>query len=178
MASGRLSGYPAVMKWIIPVALLGLAGACVQVEPVSLDDLDRGDTNSATTAYGSGWLRPRQDWRIDDPEARFPAEPSAREWPELPRERIARIRAYMTEAELFELLGEPMREDVELQGIDSDENDWNATVYTWRYLDSRFGAPIERDLEVRLAWVHNGRSLPARPEVVGPDWVVLSHSLY
>lgn len=166
------------MKCSISLFCLALLAACVQVEEVSLDDIDRGDTNSATTAYGSGWVRPRQDWRVDDPYGRIPAEPTVQEWPELPVERIARIHRYMTEGELFVLLGPPMREEVELQGIDSDENDWNATVYTWRYRDLRHGNAIERDLEVRLAWLQVAATVADHPEIAGPNWLVLSWDLF
>ncbi|MFT7620402.1 MAG: hypothetical protein ACI97A_004059, partial [Planctomycetota bacterium] len=127
----------------------------------------------------SGWLRPPEEWRHDELLNREISLPTVYKLPALPEEKIAQIKRHMTDDELFALMGKPTREDVELQNVDSGGNDYNATVYTWRFHDKRHSSqPILRELEVRLAHVDNARAFPHRPEIVGPDWVVMSWDLF
>ncbi len=169
------------MKWknILITALLCCLPSCIQVDPISADDLDDSGVGSRLDGTGSGHVRPPENWRYDSILERDVPIPAVAEYPELPLESIKRVKRRMTKSEVFSLLGDPVREDVELQNVDSGGNDYNATVYTWRYSDQRHAShPLLREFVVRFAWVDNGRSYPQRPEVVGPDWIVMSWDLY
>ncbi len=165
-------------RTILFLGMILLAG-CVQVDPVALDGLDDAGAGSRIDGAGSSWTRPRQGWRHDDVLAREISLPRVASYDRLPVDKLAEIRRDMTQAELIALLGPPIREDVEVQNVDSGGNDYNAAVLTWRYMDQRHAShPLLRELEVRLAWVDYHRPLPRRPEVMGPDWVVMSWDLY
>lgn len=164
---------------VLVLACFIFATACVQVDDLGEHDLDSAGAGSRLDGYGSGWSRPPENWRHDEMLNREVALPTVYELPALPVAKIDQIKRHMTQAELFHLLGEPTREDVELQNVDSGGNDYNATVYTWRYHDLRHAShPIRRELEVRLAHVDNARGFPLRAGIVGPDWVVMSWDLF
>ncbi len=152
---------------------------CVQTDPGSDALFEYPGAGSRLDGYGSGNVRPPENWRQDSLLEREVSLPSLVEYDALPVDDIGKIKRDMTKAELFALLGRPLREDVELQNVDSGGNDYNATVYTWRFMDQRHASqPLMRELAVRLAWVDNARPYPKRPKIMGPDWIVMSWDLY
>ena len=164
----------------IPLLALLLCSACTIHEPVSHRDADDvWHTSASLWGTGSGSVRPSEGWRDRAYAGRELPDPTEIAWPDLPVDALPRLRRLMTEEELVDLLGPPDRKFVETVDIDTEERDWNACVYRWKYQESRL-TPVEltRDLDVRLALVPKGRPLPERPEVVGPTWVVVSWALF
>ncbi len=153
--------------------------ACAGVDPDVGGRAETGDSTSGMVLTGSGRVAPA-DWRaprdIDDrPLGPLPVV----RHPSLPLDRLARLRPWMTEGELRELLGPPVEERIAVQGIDSEGEDWNARLLIWRYQDDRLTSlELTRDLEVRMAQAPHRRPLPPRPEILGPTWVMVDWTLY
>jgi hypothetical protein len=152
--------------------------ACVGFDPPSesgLDETDRFTTSFSGT--GSAHVHPPDAWQDHRYEGQ-PAPLSELIHPELPYAKVSRVQKWMTERELIELLGEPLRREVLLQDADTRGQDWNAWVFTWKFQDSRY-TPVEmtRDLDVYLGYVHKNRGFPGRADVLGPEWVVIRWEL-
>ncbi len=176
--------YPFAMRnlsstWGVILLFVFCTGCVSVVDPDVGGRAETGSSTGGMVLTGSSRVAP-PDWRQpqDIDERPLGALPVS-DHPSLPLDRLARLKPWMTEAELIELLGPPELERIAVQGIDSDGRDWNARLLIWRFQDDRWTSlELTRDLEVRMAKVPTRRPLPPRPEVVGPAWVMVDWTLF
>jgi hypothetical protein len=139
---------------------------------------DEEPVTTGLNRYGSGRVAPAD--RPVRSEREMPRlSPGQVRYPELPREKIDRLRRLMSEEELLELLGPPLRKEIIVQSIDGVDRDWNAWVWTWRFQDPEFSQyALVRDLEIRLARAEERDRNLGRVEVPGAGWYLEDWELY
>lgn len=157
-------------------SLVALSG-CLSDEDIPPYD-DGVRTANGFTRFGSGRVAP-PGHEESDATATVPVTPGQVRWPPLDDAALAELRQGLSEAELLDLLGPPLRKEVMLQGVDRPGPDWNAWVWTWRFIDPDFAQyALVRDLEVRLAEATDYDANRKLVPVTAGGWYVTGWQLY